>query len=909
MQVTYESLLADLEALQQPKDRSEREVEAKHLVSLLEDSFVKERLTNYREPLVVGVGGSGLILKAQHCVSGVHHAIKLPRLPLYNEAIAKGDSAEVDPELTALAKISHQNITRLYDSFLIPNTSLHCVITQYVPDNQSLDDYAYGLCCGSACRASKRLLRGSLRTLSEVIYAIVEAIDYMHSTARLLHFDLKPDNILVTPDNTPFVTDLGFAREIREYSVDETVWVGFTWKYAHSRLTQPHDGARVSRVAEKSKIPLNGRELSPKFDVFAFGRTLQQVLQRLNMEYGEQIHSQYVFNYLHLVACMCLDGLNSRASDKEDFISDLAMGLPKDLFVRNRFADFSQIKSCLGRLTGRRRLEDALPEVDRWLGSTINASDVGPTTLTSRLESVINHPALQRLKREKQLGMLDNVFPTANHTRFQHTLGTYHAVTQYITALYYDPDNPVFRVLFDEIQCATALIAALCHDLGQTAYGHELEEVDKEEFDHEELVEQIITSPAFATTSGHSLKDLIEGHDDDSWGLSSSVVLGLLAGRNVDRYSLGGILRDMLDSQIDADKFDYLIRDSVESRVSYGHGIDHERFLRSLTTHVDSNGFLRLAIKQKGAASAEAFIYARYQLYQSLYWHHAFRATKAMLLEAVRLILEELWAADQQADLFSDKGILRDEYARHVIGIEPKARSKAGKATRRGPGGAREVISQRVKLGAGVQLRAPYDTDLTMKFLWSVADKKAKRLVNDLVERRYYKRIFEVSPSGLTDTRWERLKADFRDIRSRKEIQEKLQQELYNVVRGALQSRSEVVVSLHEDRVIERFEKLAAEKSLFILDMPLRGWYAADDAPVYVSDYKRRHFRASAGGTGGVERREEFWIKTMGNLMRDIAFIRVFCEPEVHALLTRVISGAEISKAIYSAVPDLREER
>jgi hypothetical protein len=360
----------------------------------------------------------------------------------------------------------------------------------------------------------------------------------------------------------------------------------------------------------------------------------------------------------------------------------------------------------------------------------------------------------------------------------------------------------------------------------------------------------------------------------------------------------------MLDSQIDADKFDYLIRDSVESRVSYGHGIDHERFLRSLTTYVDDKGSLRLAVKQKGAASAEAFIQARYQLYQSLYWHHTFRATKAMLLEAVRLIIEDLREANQ-AELFTDRAVLREEYARYVIGLDPSTLPDTGHISKKGVGGARQVIEGRLKDSSRQQLQAPYDTDLTMKFLWSVSRGKARSLIEDLVARTYYKRIFEISPTQVTRARWLKLRERFLDIGSRKAIQEKLQLELYNAVRSALQSKADVVFSLQVDRALERFEELAARKTLFIMDMPLRGWYAADDAPVYVSDYKRRHFRANAARTEGIERREDFWIKTMGDLMEGIAYVRVFCEPEVHSLLTRVTTGDEVPDAIYRAVPEL----
>ena len=194
-----------------------------------------------------------------------------------------------------------------------------------------------------------------------------------------------------------------------------------------------------------------------------------------------------------------------------------------------------------------------------------------------------------------------------------------------------------------------------------------------------------------------------------------------------------------------------------------------------------------------------------------------------MLLEGVRLILEDLRTADRQADLFS-QNVLKDEYARHVIGVNLKPPADAPKR-KAGAAGARSLISARLK-ASRARLQAPYDTDLTMTFLWSVADGKARALIGDLVERRYYKRIFEVSPTRLTGARWRKLQEKFLDIGTRKAMQERLQEELYKTARGALQSKSEIVASLQIDGALESFERLAAEKCLFIIDMPLRGWMA-----------------------------------------------------------------------------------
>ena len=85
----------------------------------------------------------------------------------------------------------------------------------------------------------------------------------------------------------------------------------------------------------------------------------------------------------------------------------------------------------------------------------------------------------------------------------------------------------------------------------------------------------------------------------------------------------------------------------------------------------------------------------------------------------------------------------------------------------------------------------------------------------------------------------------------------------------------------------------------------IRGWFASNEPPIYVSDYKRRHFRAGAADRGH-ERREEFWIGTLGDSMKAAAYIRVFCEPEVHAIITSVMDTNDIYTAVVAAIPELR---
>ena len=455
----------------------------------------------------------------------------------------------------------------------------------------------------------------------------------MHDIAKLLHFDVKPDNLLVSNDGRPYVTDLGYAREFTKYKSDELVKIGFTWKYAHPFLTDPDHGARVTQDPAKSKNKILGKQLSQIFDLFAFGRTIQEVLKKIENIYGSSIDSLYAFNYLHIISCLCLDGENGSSLNLHGFVSDQALAMPIPIFEQHKFTCFTQVKIALERLLGLRRLEIEVPELDPWFSHKINASDMGAVTLTPRINAILEHPLVSRLSEELQLGMLDTVYPTASHTRLQHSLGVYHATTQYIVALYYDPDNPTFRILFDDRYAKRLMLAALIHDIGQSTFGHEFEEIAEEVFSHAHIGEEIVNCDHIKDSNGRSLKDIIEKKDYDCWGVKTTDVFRLFK----EQYDLPieGVLHDILDGQLDADKMDFLIRDSVECRVPYGHGMDIKRFLQMLTTGGDNSTgvtLLRLAVKRKGAASAEGFALARYQLYQAVYWHHTFRAVKAMLI-------------------------------------------------------------------------------------------------------------------------------------------------------------------------------------------------------------------------------------------------------------------------------------
>ena len=909
MKIQIEELVREFDNLKKEKKVPEdfnSEDECRHLQGLLEQGL-GEKLVGYDRAKAEGAGGSGIVLSATYTEFNMPRALKFPRKQVFEKTGMEEDEIEVDPELHALSKVSHKNITRLYEAIAIPTKRLFVLITEYVNEPLPLDKYAVKICCSKEMRENSLMRTESLRKLSKIVGEIVEGIMYMHQTALLYHFDIKPDNILLSKDGVPYITDLGFARDISKYSPKDLIKIGFTWKYAHKILTNPYTGARISKTPLKSKNELPGEKLTPQIDLFAFGRSIQEVLKGIEDIHGESIYTDYHFNYLHLVACLCLDGRNANDANSEDlndFVSDQALGIPVAFFKKKKFSSFEEVHISMQRLLGERRLEEDLPELDKWASSTLNVSDLGVTTLTPRLKGLIEHPIMQRLMKESQLGMMDTIFPTSTHSRFQHSIGVYHAVCEYLTALYYNHENPTFRVVFSTKKCKTLLVASLLHDVGHTTFGHELEEANKKEFDHEEIGKYIILNSKEVDSEDRTIKEIIESNASDCWNIPVDDVVNLMDGEAKD--PVDNLLIDILIGQFDADKLDYLIRDSIECRVSYGKGIDYHRFMRSLSTHVVEVSLdeskMRLAIKRKGAASAEAFAFARYQLYQSLYWHHTFRAIKAMLLTAAKQAYFDLDPELKSKGLFDKHPPLRMSYLKYVIGLSERSfdedirksfvQDKIDGKKKKAELTPIKRLLEKLKDIENLSIESKYSKDKTLRFIWAISTSRSRTLIENLMKRKYYKRMIEIPLSEFNEDGRMKLHQIF-STEERIDLHQKIEDSLFTILRKAIQDKSKIRHTFKEDKILERAEKIAAENFCFIIDFPTRGWSPDGDEPIFISDFKRKYYRGSQSKYMPAER-SRLWSENLSGMMGQIAFFRVYCHPELHRILRQVLKIQDI---------------
>jgi HD superfamily phosphohydrolase len=262
--------------------------------------------------------------------------------------------------------------------------------------------------------------------------------------------------------------------------------------------------------------------------------------------------------------------------------------------------------------------------------TTVRLTPLRNAPLTERLSRLIDHPAFQRLRSVRQLGPTHLVYPGAVHTRFEHSLGVYDMTVRYLRALL---EGGQARDILEREDVICILLASLLHDIGHYPFAHSLEAVHVEGQDtprHEDLAGRIIRGEQQALDRGlPSLASMIESEFD----VDAEAVIRLIVRKpHEHRKPSRRLAASILSSGIDADKADYLERDSVHMGVPYGRNYDRGRFLHSLCVHPEGD---RIAVTSKGRVSAEIFIFGRYTMFSEAYWHHTVRAVSSMVEHAI----------------------------------------------------------------------------------------------------------------------------------------------------------------------------------------------------------------------------------------------------------------------------------
>lgn len=216
------------------------------------------------------------------------------------------------------------------------------------------------------------------------------------------------------------------------------------------------------------------------------------------------------------------------------------------------------------------------------------------------LLNLVKHPSMQRLRRIKQLGLASMVYPGAQHTRFQHSLGAFHLMREAILSL---TQKGVY--IFD-MEAEAISAAILMHDIGHGPFSHVLENTLIRGISHEDI----------------SLLIMERLNEEMNGGLT-------LAIRIFQNHYPKQFLHQLISSQLDVDRLDYLRRDSFFTGVSEGN-IGSARIIKMLDV-VDDN----LVIEQKGIYSIENYLIARRLMYWQVYLHKTTVACESVLVNTL----------------------------------------------------------------------------------------------------------------------------------------------------------------------------------------------------------------------------------------------------------------------------------
>ncbi len=241
------------------------------------------------------------------------------------------------------------------------------------------------------------------------------------------------------------------------------------------------------------------------------------------------------------------------------------------------------------------------------------------TIPSSLIFDIIEHQYFQRLRRISQMGLSNLVYPGANHTRFHHAIGCLHLMQKAVRVL------RLKKINISDKEAEAVFIAILLHDIGHGAFSHALEHSIVDGISHEEI----------------SLKFMKELNNEFDNRLDLAITI--FEGKYHRKF-----LYQLISSQLDIDRLDYLKRDSFYTGVAEGN-ISSDRLIAMMNVKNDE-----LVIEQKGIYSVEKFIIARRLMYWQVYLHKTGLVAENML---VNVLKRAKFLAEKGVELFASSSL------------------------------------------------------------------------------------------------------------------------------------------------------------------------------------------------------------------------------------------------------------
>lgn len=254
-------------------------------------------------------------------------------------------------------------------------------------------------------------------------------------------------------------------------------------------------------------------------------------------------------------------------------------------------------------------------------------------------KEILEHPFFQRLRNIKQLGFSEYVFPGATHTRYLHSIGVMNVASMVFNSLFKNQNSAEIQRLRETLR-----LGCLLHDIGHAPLSHSTESVMP-------MMSQLKLPKAFseaqdrqATHEDYTIKSIVDSSFTESfkdvratYGVNPEAVAQLVTGVCLDKafFTVGGInyfplMHQLVSSEMDCDRMDYLLRDSYFCGVSYGK-FDLDWIIDNLKVCVENNDAY-LGISERAISTFDDFLLSRFHMFMMVYFHYRAVCLEQMLL-------------------------------------------------------------------------------------------------------------------------------------------------------------------------------------------------------------------------------------------------------------------------------------
>lgn len=517
-------------------------------------------------------------------------------------------------EATVLAQLDHPSIVKLLDSGeLVPEDDwMSGASTQRNSVPFNVLEHVDGPRLETWMRENR-----SWPEVLHLIRSLCDGLEHMHSR-EILHADIKLDNIRMRLSGEPVILDFGAAISFRGVTADLSDRVFSVPRPRISSASIYYEEMAIARRNPGSPLK-HKHQFFPWFDVMCLAVMLRQseVAQLSALPENVKIH---LTNLLDAVE------------------TDTRRQAPTAAILRDLVSK-TESSEVINYLSNR-RVERTVP-----LANSVVA-------LRGPADKIIDIPEFSRLHEIKQLGLVDQVYRGATHTRFYHSISTYGVMQDLVESLLAARD-PYLSRLWSPRLAHLALCTALLHDLGHFHFMHVFEEShllqqrqEVRDFRRDiflDLCEGLRGEHSFG---GSTIEDLLQ-----SVGLAPGDVLAALRGQ-YEMNSAGApdsppiqentfsaqelqLIHSLIDSGVDVDKIAYVADDAFFAGTTYGLAVDRGMLLKHARIAEDPSQGLVLTFDDQAVPAVEAVLLARHWAFKTMYWHHTHRAFMAMILRVV----------------------------------------------------------------------------------------------------------------------------------------------------------------------------------------------------------------------------------------------------------------------------------